>query len=141
MARKLSFRPGFLWGVSTSAHQFEGGNLDNQWAAWERRGGIRSGHACAAACNWWERAEADLDLCYALGLNAIRISVDWGRVEPIEGKLEPERPGALPRDAVRGGAARDATVRDVASLYPSAMAGRVGRVHRHERRQEVCVFC
>ena len=86
MVHALSFPFDFLWGVSTSAHQFEGGNLDNQWAAWERRGGIRSGHTCAAACNWWQEAEADLDLCRDLGLNAIRISVDWGRVEPAEGQ-------------------------------------------------------
>ena len=33
-----------------------------------------------------QAAEADLDLCRELGLNAIRISVDWGRVEPAEGK-------------------------------------------------------
>jgi len=86
VVHELSFPSNFLWGVSTSAHQFEGGSLDNQWAAWERRGGIRSGHACAAACNWWEQAEADLDLGRDLGLNAIRISVDWGRVEPSEGQ-------------------------------------------------------
>ena len=86
MVHALSFPFDFLWGVSTSAHQFEGGNLDNQWAAWERRGGIRSGHTCAAACNWWQEAEADLDLCRDLGLNAIRISIDWGRVEPAEGQ-------------------------------------------------------
>ena len=32
------------------------------------------------------KAEADLDLCRELGLNAIRISIDWGRVEPVEGQ-------------------------------------------------------
>jgi len=80
----LTFPQGFLWGVSTSAHQFEGRNSHNQWAAWERKGGIRSGDSCRDACGWWHSAERDIELCKGLGLNAIRISVDWGRIEPTE---------------------------------------------------------
>ncbi len=84
----LSFGRDFLWGVSTSAHQFEGGNIHNQWAAWELQGRIRSGDACGTACDWWRQAEADLDRCRDLGLNALRISVDWGRIEPREGEWD-----------------------------------------------------
>ena len=85
----LSFDRGFLWGVSTSAHQFEGSNTHNQWAQWERQGRIRSGHAYEAACDWWCQAEADLDRCRGhLGLNALRISVHWGRIEPREGEWD-----------------------------------------------------
>jgi beta-glucosidase len=82
----LTFPTGFLWGVSTSAHQFEGGNLHNQWHEWEQRGQIRSGHQCAQACDWWSNASGDLDLCRDLGLSAIRIALDWGRLEPIRGR-------------------------------------------------------
>ncbi|MGZ4814528.1 MAG: glycoside hydrolase family 1 protein [Terriglobales bacterium] len=80
----LTFPEGFLWGVSTSAHQFEGRNSHNQWAAWERRGRIRSGDSCWDACGWWHSAERDIELCRQMGLNALRISVDWGRIEPRE---------------------------------------------------------
>jgi len=86
----LTFPNGFLWGVSTSAHQFEGGNFHNQWHEWEQRGEIRSGHTCAAACDWWNNAAHDLDLCRELGLNSIRISLDWGRLEPAQGKWNDE---------------------------------------------------
>lgn len=81
----LEFPESFLWGVSTSAHQFEGQNTSNQWAAWERLGRIRSGDFNRNACDWWRESRRDLELCRELGLNALRISVDWGRVEPSLG--------------------------------------------------------
>ncbi len=85
LAIPISFPDDFLWGVSTSSHQFEGGNTLNQWHDWERAGRIRSGHTCGAACDWWLNAERDLELCSALGLNAIRISLEWSRMEPAFG--------------------------------------------------------
>src|SRR5512142_3130996 len=81
----LTFPDDFLWGVSTSAHQVEGRNTSNQWSAWERLGRIRSGDRNHGACDWWRESRRDLDLCRELGLNAIRISLDWGRLEPVEG--------------------------------------------------------
>lgn len=86
----LSFPQDFFWGVSTSAHQFEGSSLGNQWTAWERKGRIRSGDRNRNACEWWYEAQRDLDLCRELGLNAIRVSVDWGRIEPVEGRWSRE---------------------------------------------------
>ncbi len=77
-----TFPDNFLWGVSTSAHQFEGDGLLNQWSEWERQARIRSGDSCGLACNWWNKPEADLSLCQDLGLNALRISLDWARIEP-----------------------------------------------------------
>ena len=84
----VEFPAGFQWGVSTSAHQFEGGNVHNQWHEWESRGRIRSGDACGAACNWWLTAEEDLDRAQGLGLNALRISVEWSRLEPKPGRWD-----------------------------------------------------
>ena len=83
----LTFPATFLWGVSTSAYQFEGGGGSNQWIAWERQGRIRSGDQNRNACDWWRESRRDLDLCRELGLNAIRISIDWGRVEPTSGEI------------------------------------------------------
>ena len=62
----LAFPADFLWGVSTSAHQFEGQNTVNQWAAWERQGRIRSGDFNRDACDWWRESRRDLDLCREL---------------------------------------------------------------------------
>lgn len=84
----LRFPGDFAWGVATSAHQFEGEGSANQWGQWERLGHIRGGYRCGKACDWWCNPAPDLDLCVALGLNAIRISIDWGRIQPSEDSWE-----------------------------------------------------
>jgi len=86
------FPKDFLWGISTSAHQVEGDNTNNQWSAWEAAGKIRSGDCCGRACDWWSNAECDFDLAQEMGLNALRISVEWSRIEP--------RPGVWDRQAL-----------------------------------------
>src|SRR5579864_6789356 len=65
---------GFLWGVSTSAHQVEGDNGNSQWSLWEAAGRIKSGEHCGQACDWWRNAERDFELARGLGLNAMRRS-------------------------------------------------------------------
>src|SRR5882724_2717538 len=82
-AASLLFPKGFLWGVSTAAHQVEGGN-DNQWSEWEKAGHIRSHDKCGKACDWWNSTEVDFDLAQSLGINALRLSVEWSRIEPQE---------------------------------------------------------
>jgi beta-glucosidase len=81
----LAFPPGFCWGVATSSHQCEGGITNNQWTAWEQTGHIKTGERAGLACNWWLNAEADFDRAQALGLNALRLSLEWGRIEPLPG--------------------------------------------------------
>src|SRR5256886_5195663 len=76
------FPEGFLWGVSTAAHQVEGGNRNNQWSDWEAAGRIRSGEFSGNACDWWNNAEHDFDLAQVMGLNALRLSVERSRIEP-----------------------------------------------------------
>jgi len=90
----MSFPPGFLWGVSTSSHQVEGGTVHNQWSDWEAQGRIRDGSNCDLACDWWNGATRDLDLAQQMGLNAMRISLEWSRLEPEEGRWNT---GALAR--------------------------------------------
>ena len=93
MGPLVQFPAGFLWGVSTAAHQVEGGN-ENQWTAWERAGRIKSRDCCGLACDWWNRAEDDFDLARDLGINALRLSVEWSRIEPEEDRWHS---GALQR--------------------------------------------
>ena len=83
----LEFSKDFLWGVSTAAHQVEG-NSQNQWSDWEAAGHIRSGDTCGSACDWWSNAERDFDLVRDIGLNALRFSVDWSRIEPRQGEWD-----------------------------------------------------
>jgi len=78
------FPSGFLWGTATAAHQVEGGNTNNNWAAWEAQPGhIRQGQRSGLACDWWGgRWKEDLDRAAETGQNAHRFSVEWSRIQP-----------------------------------------------------------
>ena len=84
------FPPGFLWGTSTSAHQVEGGNENNDWNDWEKQPGrVRDGSTSGAACRWWSgSAEEDLAIASSLGQNAHRLSIEWSRLEPEPGRWD-----------------------------------------------------
>jgi transcription elongation factor len=70
IASPAAFPPGFVWGVSTSAHQVEGNNSNNQWAAWENAGRIKSRDRVELACDWWRNAEQDLERRLAFAFRA-----------------------------------------------------------------------
>ncbi|HEV7129831.1 MAG TPA: family 1 glycosylhydrolase [Ktedonobacterales bacterium] len=101
MVDRLSFPAGFRWGVATAAYQNEGGNTNSQWYEWELAGHIRAGDGCGLACDWWAHAERDFDRAQAMGLNALRLSVEWSRIEPTEGIWDPA-PIARYRQMLRG---------------------------------------
>jgi beta-glucosidase len=83
------FPADFKWGVATAAHQVEGNNTGNDWWSWERQEGhIKQGQVSGLACNWWEDAEADFDRAATLGVNALRLSIEWSRVEPHRGTFD-----------------------------------------------------
>jgi beta-glucosidase len=83
------FPADFKWGVATAAHQVEGNNIHNDWWVWEQEEGrIKQGHRSGLACAWWENAEADFDRAAAMGLNALRLSVEWSRIEPRPGVFD-----------------------------------------------------
>jgi beta-glucosidase/6-phospho-beta-glucosidase/beta-galactosidase len=84
----------FLWGVSTSGYQHEGGyNGNNQpcnnWALWERQHRVEK---TGAAAEFWSRYETDFQTCREAGLNAFRLSIEWARVQPTFELL----PGKIP---------------------------------------------
>ncbi|MGC9347415.1 MAG: glycoside hydrolase family 1 protein [Anaerolineae bacterium] len=83
------FPPDFQWGVATASHEVEGNNTNNQWWAWEHQPNrIAEGHTSGLACNWWENAEADFDRAAAMGLNTLRLSIEWSRVEVAPGRID-----------------------------------------------------
>jgi beta-glucosidase len=84
----LSFPADFLWGVATASHQYEGDNTNNQWYVWERAGFIKTGEVSGRACDWWKNAERDFDLARQMGLNALRLSLEWSRIEPRPGEWD-----------------------------------------------------
>ena len=83
------FPADFKWGIATAAHQVEGKNTHNDWWTWEQIDGhIKNGHTSGLACDWWKNAEADFDRAVRMGLNALRLSVEWSRIEPRPGEFD-----------------------------------------------------
>ena len=83
----MKFPQDFLWGAATSAYQVEGGNVNSDWWQWEKdRGKENSGRAS----RHYEFYEQDFDLAQGLNHNAHRLSIEWGRIEPSEGKFSQE---------------------------------------------------
>ena len=75
----------FLFGASTSAHQIEGGNSNNDWWKWEKKRpkSFQSG----AAADSWNRYREDIVLAKKLGHSAHRLSLEWSRIETQEGRF------------------------------------------------------
>ncbi len=72
----------FLWGAAISAHQTEGDNIHSDWWYFEQMGKIpKSGKAC----EHYKRFSEDFSLAREIGLNAMRVSIEWARIEPEEG--------------------------------------------------------
>ena len=98
MSDTYRFPDGFLWGAATSAYQIEGSPLadgagPSTWHRFCRTPGmVAGGESGDVACDHYRRSEGDVELMRALGLNAYRFSVAWGRVLP-EGRGAVNRPG------------------------------------------------
>jgi beta-glucosidase len=83
------FPDGFLWGAATSSHQVEGDNRNNDWWDWElTKGHILDGTTSGRACESYQRYEEDFDIAKSLHQNAHRLSIEWSRIEPEEGKWD-----------------------------------------------------
>ncbi len=80
----LTFPKDFLWGAATAAYQVEGGNDRSDWWRWEKEAGKENS---GAACRHYDLYELDFELAKGLGHNAHRLSIEWSRVEPEEGKF------------------------------------------------------
>lgn len=84
----MTFPEGFLWGAATSAHQIEGNNDKSDWWHAEKEG--RVPFESGMACDSYNRYEEDLDLALAMHHNAYRMSIEWSRIEPVEGEFSEE---------------------------------------------------
>ncbi len=105
----LLFPKRFFWGVSTSAHQVEGGT-HNQWTVWELENARTlaqqapyqakylpkwdeikpeatdpSNYVSAQAVDHLHKYEQDFAVVKAMNMNAFRFSIEWSRIEPEEG--------------------------------------------------------
>lgn len=79
------FPEGFYWGAATASYQVEGGIENCDWAEAAREGRVPP---CGRACDHYHRYEEDFDTAKHLGHTAHRLSVEWARIEPEEGKWD-----------------------------------------------------
>jgi len=86
-----------LWGAATAAHQIEGNNTNSDWWAWENsikrhnqliaKGKHPKDFCSDIACDSYNRYDEDFALAQSLSHNATRLSIEWARIEPKEGKF------------------------------------------------------
>ncbi len=84
-SNKGVFPKDFLWGAATASYQVEGGIDNNDWAQAAREGKVPE---CGRACDHYNRHEEDFDIAKELGHNAHRLSIEWARIEPEEGRFD-----------------------------------------------------
>ncbi|MBM4398262.1 MAG: glycoside hydrolase family 1 protein [Deltaproteobacteria bacterium] len=106
----LGFPAGFRWGVATSAFQTEG-HVENDYTDWIP---TASTPAYREACDSWNRWQEDVGLAAGLGARVFRMSVEWARIEPEEGRFD-DAALAHYRDVVR--AVRDAGMEPLVTLH------------------------
>lgn len=83
--KERRFPEGFYWGAATAAYQVEGGIENCDWAQAAREGKVPR---CGRACDHYNRYEEDFDIAVELGHNCHRISIEWARIEPEEGRYD-----------------------------------------------------
>ncbi len=107
---KVKFPKNFYWGAATSAHQVEGGQV-NDWSEWEKGNAERlareakdywqkwqqekfpemfqsRNYISGRACDHYHRFKEDFGIAKDLNHNAHRFSIEWSRIEPKEGRID-----------------------------------------------------
>lgn len=89
----IIFPDDFLWGAATAGQQIEGNNCswhdDAAYAPSHAYGGVPYEMA-GKACNSYEMYEDDIDLLKQMHLNIYRMSLEWSRIEEVEGEFNQE---------------------------------------------------
>lgn len=75
----------FVWGVTTSSTGIEGAAPTSDWSAWEREG---RAPASQDGNGWRTNYADDAHLLASLGLGAIRLTLEWARLEPSAGRVD-----------------------------------------------------
>jgi beta-glucosidase len=106
----------FLWGVTISGYQNDGGTPQTDWYHMEKSGRVPD--AAGKSADFRGHMDEDLDRAQSLGINAFRTSFEWSRLEPEEGKFDPAEVAHMHR-LLKG--LRDRGMAPVMSLHHFAM--------------------
>ncbi|MFA6407645.1 MAG: family 1 glycosylhydrolase [Candidatus Paceibacterota bacterium] len=71
------FPKNFIWGVATSAFQSEGGDGKTDWDTWDKYQKSNPIHPGFT--------NEDISLAHDIGIQELRFSIEWAKVEPKEG--------------------------------------------------------
>lgn len=84
-------KPEFVFGVATAAFQIEGAADSREPCIWDTfcatPGRIKDGSDGLVACDHLNRWREDVELIAALGVDAYRFSIAWGRVIRRDGSV------------------------------------------------------
>lgn len=82
------FPENFLLGASTAAHQVEGNNIHSDYYTMELMKSTSFAESSADAVDHYNRYEEDIKLLVKAGLICYRFSIEWARIEPVEGQFD-----------------------------------------------------
>ncbi|SFN86790.1 beta-glucosidase [Pseudobutyrivibrio sp. JW11] len=82
----MLFNKDFMLGAATAAHQVEGNNVGSDYWIMENLEHSVFVEKSGLAVDHYNRYEEDIDLLKQSGLNAYRFSIEWARIEPVEGQ-------------------------------------------------------
>ena len=128
------FEKGFFIGAATAAHQVEGNNTNSDYWAQEQLPHSSFTEPSGIACDHYQRYEEDIKLLADAGLNAYRFSIEWARVEPEEGKFDPEAIEHY-RKVIACCKAQCRTHRHPTALHQPEMAHLQGRLGNRKHRR------
>ena len=83
----MGFDKDFLIGAATAAHQVEGNNIHSDYWTMERMKSTSFVEPSGNAVDHYNRYEEDIKMMAAAGLNCYRFSIEWARIEPMEGQF------------------------------------------------------
>lgn len=81
--KQFNLPDSFLYGAASAAHQVEGDNINSDWWYEEEAGKLPKSGSVA---DHYHRYAEDFGLASQIGLNAMRISIEWARIQPEPGK-------------------------------------------------------
>lgn len=89
----MAFPENFWWGAASAATQIEGawdedGKVPSVWDVAGKH--IKNGDNCHVACDHYHRYKEDIALMKELGLKSYRFSVNWCRIVPQPGQVNPK---------------------------------------------------
>ncbi|WP_305092826.1 glycoside hydrolase family 1 protein [Prescottella sp. R16] len=82
-----TFPEKFLWGAATAPYQVEGNNLASDLWAMEHMPESMFSEPSGDTVDFYSRYPQDIALLADLGLNTLRLGVEWARIEPEPGQI------------------------------------------------------